>query len=236
MNYLKGLILTLLIGFSLWYFSSPKPAVIEALQEAGTAEIKDAETKPQQNTATQPSKAPEAAPVQENLPPSASNRSENKTNELPPTYVPHQRNGVPRDENGNLVTMREDQARKACEKYGMQLPTIRELVAWGGRIFEPGRDRESEIPPGFSLDQMTAINPDGKTEEFSYVYNAVGGSIKQSEILGSHFFFSSSRNPDNTNEYLSFNNRSGYVSTGISPDPDPKYQLGGVRCVPKKRP
>lgn len=236
-----------IIGLSIWYFSNrSKESIQEKNPEQMDAQASEpTETKPQEiqftSSKTDTSSGIGSPLINKNpipqkstaIPQSISAKQE--TDEMPQNFVVD-RAGVLRDGQGSLLKTRHGAAVKACADHEMQLATIRELVNWGGKVFDPTKESENEIPPGYSKELVSAINPDGKKDEFYIVYNSKGGSFRPVGDLRDHFVWSSSINANNSSEYYALDATSGYVSVGESSDPDPKFHFGAVRCVPKPKP
>lgn len=77
--------------------------------------------------------------------------------------------------DGNLIKEDYGSAARACAEKGMRLPTIRELAnlakargATGILNFSSGNDQAQADQ---EIEQIRAINPDGKEDEFKYSYN-----------------------------------------------------------------
>ncbi len=133
--------------------------------------------------------------------------------------------GVIRDARGNLLSMNQARAIKACADQKMHLPTIRELAqmsqAMGAKgILETSEVKEGEVPAGFYL--VSAINPNGKKDEFYFNYS---GYVRPAGDLGNNWFWSSSVDSDDSGV--------GYVLNGYNGDVygDSRVYVVAVRCV-----
>lgn len=228
------------MGFSFWFFTSRnEPKVpLEASENVSNDKLEAAEpqeTKPAADKPVAPANV--VSPENKNL--SAQPATERPVANLDvkeavaKPIVDSQ--GVLRDSQGALIKTRHESAIKACADQGMQLASIRELVTWGGKILETGAEMEEPIPSGYSKELVIAINSDGKKDSFYYVYNSSGGAFRPSGDLRDSFVWSSSMNAKNRSEYYAFEATSGYVSSGESSDPDPKFHNGAVRCMAKPK-
>lgn len=247
MNYLKWIGIAAIIGCTVWYFSNRgKEPIQEQIPEQVNRQVLEPTTEmpleshPTASKIDKPSDAvsqpiSQSPNTQRSAAIPANINVNQEATELPTNHVVD-RTGVLRDSQGSPLKTRHEAAVKACSDHGMQLATIRELVSWGGKIFDPTKESADEIPSGYSKDLVNAINPDGKKDEFNYVYNSAGGSFRPMGDLRDHFVWSSSLNANNQSEYYALDATSGYVSVGEASDPDPKFHFGAVRCVPKPKP
>lgn len=127
------------------------------------------------------------------------------------------RDGILRDDRGNVIWMTQAEAIEACTRHGMRLPTVRKLAelsqAQGAKgILEITEVKDQAIPGGYYL--VDSKNPDGNIDQFYFNrdgYNTPGGD------LGRKWFWSSSVGPSSgSGGYYSFglNGNSGGIGTG----------------------
>lgn len=126
---------------------------------------------------------------------------------------------------------RMKQADEVCARMGMALPSIRELVAWNGRI----SSEHEEVPYGYNRELITAKNADGKMEEFFYIYNSSGGPLSNRNSKTNYVLWSSSIDAKYSSNRFCYNAHAGYVCAGESMEPETKSMDGAVRCVAKKK-
>lgn len=245
MNVLKWFCLATFIVFAVWYFSHRgKESNQEQVPERINHQARHATAEqPLESSVGSSRNDKTSVPIS---PPVNQNPDPDKSAAIPSLAIPQEaaelpsnhsvdQNGILRDNQAHPLKTRHQAALKACSRHGMQLATIRELVSWGGRIFDPAKESEDGIPPGYSKEFISAINPDGKKDEFYYVYNSAGGSFRPVGDLRDQFLWSSSLSAENQGAYYAFESTSGYVSVGESSDPDPSFHLGVIRCVPKTK-
>lgn len=134
------------------------------------------------------------------------------------------------DEHGRLLHVTSlRQAEEACQKLGLELPSIRELVRWHGYLAR----EDEEVPHGYRREKIEAINADGKLEEFFYIYNSRGGPLAAKNAQTVYELWSSSTTNLPSKERYGFNAHAGYVTAGEWIDPENKEARMAVRCVPK---
>lgn len=134
------------------------------------------------------------------------------------------------DEHGRLLFVPGlRQAEEACQKLGLELPSIRELVRWHGHLAR----EDEEVPHGYRRERIEAINADGKLEEFFYIYNSRGGPLAAKNAQTVYELWSSSTTNLTSKERYGFNAHAGYVTAGEWIDPENKEARMVVRCVPR---
>jgi hypothetical protein len=79
------------------------------------------------------------------------------------------RDGIVRDDRGNVPWMDNRSAIEACAKHGMRLPTLRELLGLyrsaGLEILEPNEVGDGAIRYGY-VERIDSFDPDGKFDRF----------------------------------------------------------------------
>jgi hypothetical protein len=136
-----------------------------------------------------------------------------------------------RDRRGQMLKVGKAQALQECEKRGMRLATIKELVLWGGR-FHPARP--DPVPAGFADQSIDAKNPDGTEDHFFSVYGNNPRDARLPEELAQHWYWSASVRIDQPGEPYALDG-GGYVSAGESDNPEPRYHLGALHCMKKEQ-
>lgn len=140
--------------------------------------------------------------------------------------------GFVTDERGERVHVYHlKQAEEACKKLGMELPSIRELVAQYGHL----SNGTEEVPFGYDREQVTALNSDGKPDSFYYIYNSSGGALSEKSNKTDFILWSSSTDTRFNKEHFCFNAFAGYVCEGESVNSEEAAERDVIQCVSKKK-
>lgn len=134
--------------------------------------------------------------------------------------------GVLRDAKGQPLKMKRAEAIAACAKAGKRLSTIRELVAWEGRLVEDATFKAARIGADELTQQIETKNEGPKGDSFHNVFKKESPPRKPKPPR----YWSASEAKDGSGFY-SFDEASASVISGEPKDPNPALHEGAVRCV-----
>jgi hypothetical protein len=137
------------------------------------------------------------------------------------------RDGIVRDDYGQVLSMGQLAAIETCAKFGMRLPSVRELATFaksdGEILKEVNEVTPDDIAKGY-VHLVGAIDSDGKRDSFYYDYRNYLIPVND---LGQYWFWSSSHNANTGNPY------GGYpivFGVGMAEYYDSGYDVA-VRCI-----